>query len=410
VFLRWFILITLCGQMVAVSQEQRHALKFSELESFLKINSPQALLLQQDLQRTERDRDIDLQWSNPEIGFEMENVSDGTDRITEKTVSLEKNIEFPWIQAKRRQIWRAKVQSANSLYQEQWRAFVADMRSGYVELDALDKQDRLLVSLKDILGTTSQVVKERYHEGTISGLDHNLLQMVLLNTESATIELMKYRLQHENEWKIKAGIDIEQEVKRQTEIEFVPVLEEKIQTIVVDIDTIPGMAARYARHSASKADLSKEKMNLMPEMTLAGGYKEISQNFKGFVIGMSMPLPLLNLNRPQVEKKRIDLSSQQTDLQMYRKQLAGEIKINRQLIFNYQVLLKKMTERYAEEGNNLQQIISAYREGWISLTEMINAVQIYYQFVTSYHQQLVQYYRTVFQLEAITGQKYVLIN
>jgi outer membrane protein TolC len=396
--------------MTVLSQEQRLTIGLSELESFLKVNSPQAKLFQQDLQQIKKDSEIDLQWSNPEIDVEIENLSDGTDHETEKTLTLQKNIEFPWIQTKRRQHWRANMQSSHSEYRGRWRAFIAKMRSGYMELGVLDKQDRLLISLKDILSTTSQVAQERYHQGTISGLDHNLLQMVLLNIESATIELLKHRLERENDWKIDAGIDIEQEVERLTEIKFTPVLGDMSQPIAVDIDTIPGMKARYARHSAGEAQLSMEKMRLLPEMTLAGGYKEVSQNFKGYVIEFSMPLPLLNFNRPQIEKKQMDLAAQETDLQIYRQQLAGEIKVRRQLIFNYQELLKKMSDRYPGEDNDLQQITNAYREGWISLTEMLNAVQIYYQFVTSYHQQLIHYYRTVFQLEAITGKELVLFK
>jgi outer membrane protein TolC len=287
---------------------------------------------------------------------------------------------------------------------------MAEMRSGYVELKILDQQNQLLISIKEVLENNAHTVRERYQEGTLSGLDHNLLQMTFLTIEAAINQLLKHRLDLENRWNADAGIGVDHTVDRQTEIRYVPVPKNMDLTVFADIDSIPGMETRYAQQAALKADLSMEKMRLIPDISIAGGYKEVAPGFKGYQIEFSLPLPFFNLNRPQIEKKRLQLASSETDLLLYRNQVAGQINTHRQLIFDYQTLLEKMSLRLTTEDVNLQQIISAYQEGWLSLTEMLNAVNIYYDFVTSYNQLLVYYYHTVFQLEAISGQKLIVFN
>jgi outer membrane protein TolC len=410
VSLRRIMLLSIAVSLSGIAQDKHVVIKFAELETFLKENSPKAQLLQQDLQLYEQDQKIDLQWSNPEVSLEVENVSDGIDRQTEKTLTLQKRFELPWVYAKRKQIWQAKAASAASIYQERWNTFIAEMRSGYVELKILDKQNHLLVSIKEILENTSHTVNTRFQEGALSGLDHNLLQMSLFIIESAITQLMKHRSDLENQWMVGAGLGNGYVVNRETDIWYVPVLQKADQDIPVDMNRIAGMKTRYARQAALKADLSMEKMRLMPEISLAGGYKEISPGFAGYHIGFSMPLPLLNQNRPQIEKKRFEIAALETDFLQYRQQVTGQINVQQRHIYKYQTILEKMAPRVAAHDESLQQITVAYQEGWISLNEMLNAINIYHDFVTCYNQQLVQYFQTVFQLEAITGRKMVAFN
>ena len=71
------------------------------------------------------------------------------------------------------------------------------------------------------------------------------------------------------------------------------------------------MESRRLATEALEKDIGLEKGNIFPSLSVAGGYKNVEDEFTGFVIGLSMPIPVLNRNsgestgpRPNTERRR----------------------------------------------------------------------------------------------------------
>jgi hypothetical protein len=52
-------------------------------------------------------------------------------------------------------------------------------------------------------------------------------------------------------------------------------------------------------------------------------------------------------------------------------------------------------------------IQTSYQEGWMTLTEMLNAIELHADGIQAFYKQLTDYYRSLFQLEAIIGKTLV---
>lgn len=405
--LRWITLFVLTAVLALRAQNSQISLTFNELEPFIKENSPQWKFVEQNIDLEEQAGQIDMQWTNPDLAFQFENVSKNETHLKETTLSVEKNFEMPWIYFKRRKSWTDRLQAASFKAKEQWNGFMADMRSGYIELSLLENQNRLLKNMKSVLESISATAKNRYKEGAISGLEQSLIQMTLFNIESAILQLSQRTLDLENEWKSLAGIKQQNTLDLQSEIVFIPVSQNDELFSKAILDTNVGLMARQYYQKALEKKIDLEKMKLFPDFTLGGGYKEISPGFKGYVIGMSLPLPLLNQNKPQVEKRRLEFSRFQIESEIYRKQLNRRIKAKQQIILAYESALRNISAQTKDKFTDLDQISTSYEEGWISLSDMLNAIKIYYDFIHDYNNQLINYYDAIFQLESFIGQRFI---
>jgi hypothetical protein len=407
VSLRWISLFVLVAVLVLRAQNSQIGLTFEELEAFLKENSPQWKLFEQNISLEKESIQIDMQWTNPQFAFQFEDVSDNGTHLKETALTLEKKFEMPWIYSKRRQSWIDQLHGASFTGQQLWNVFLAKMRSGYVELALLDNQERLLKNMKSVLEIISGTANSRYSEGAISGLEQNLIQMTLFNIESAIVQLSQRRLDLENEWKSLAGIAQEKTLDLQSKIVFLPVSQNEELFSKSVLETNVGLLAREHYQRALEKRIDLEKMKVLPDVTFAGGYKEISPGFKGYTLALSMPIPLLNQNNPQIEKQQIEFSRYQIESDIYRNQLTGQVKAKQQMILAYESALQNISEQTKNKLADLDQIITSYQEGWISLSDMLNAIKIYYDFIQDYNNQLINYYLVIFQLESLIDKRFI---
>ena len=73
--LRWIGLFILTTVLAVKAQNNQIVLTFDALESFFKENSPQWKIIEQSIDLEEQARQIDMQWTNPDLAFQFENVS-----------------------------------------------------------------------------------------------------------------------------------------------------------------------------------------------------------------------------------------------------------------------------------------------------------------------------------------------
>jgi hypothetical protein len=139
---------------------------------------------------------------------------------------------------------------------------------------------------------------------------------------------------------------------------------------------------------------------------MEGGYKNIGLGSEGYLVGISLPLPVLNWNRKKIEEQKIKKRIQTTKTALYEQKLEAEIKnltesikVNMNLLMNYSG---------DQPGSKIvEDLIHAYREGHLPLTEFLNGVQLYRESSKQYTDHLISYYQEIFELETLYGQQLV---
>ncbi len=389
------------------SQDRIVAISFGELDEFAARNSPEVKVIEQTYNLDVTEGKIDLQWSNPVINYSQEFVEDSSSEQREHFLTLSKQFEMPWVYSLRRQSWDFQLKAASYQKEQKLKNFISEIKSGYVEIKLMEEQAERLKGLSKVITDTAEVAKSQLEEGAISGIEQNLIQLTLSNLDSRLLRLEQERRSLVSEWKIRIGVEETDDVLLLTEVGFKPVPIQSADAYVSMIPSTPGFLQRERRIDAAEKRVNMERSSLFPHFNLFGGYKRVDPDFNGFIVGVSLPLPLLNFNKPQVEKQQSELILSKNDLFYYNSRLQNQIKTGLMTIEGYSASLKKTTPQFHSTQDLIDKTVFSYKEGQISLTDLLNSIQIYSESVEQYYEQLTNYYRSIFQLEAMIDEQLV---
>lgn len=390
----------------AFSKDETVVINFDGLVKFAIKQSPVVRIIEQTYGLTETERNMDLQWTNPEFNYSQEDAGGQM----EQYLTLSKQIEMPWVYTRRRKSWEAQLESAEYKNEDQIRRFISDLKSGYIELKLLGTQLEHLNRLKDMIVNVSDVAQDQLIEGTLSGVDQYLIQMTLVNINARLQLIERTKQSVKSRWKADMGISASAQLQLLTDIHFQPVELESIDHYQSLIPNTPGYRQRQMKKVAIQSRIQMERRSVIPRFSLFGGLKKLEQDRDGYLAGISIPLPVFNQNRSVIQKQRIELKITDSEFERYQQILQGQIKTLVLTIQNLGAALKMAETYFNEDQNMIDSIQTSYQEGWMSLTEMLNAIQIQTDGIQQFYNQLTDYYRSLFQLEAITGQTLVTLS
>ena len=138
-----------------------------------------------------------------------------------------------------------------------------------------------------------------------------------------------------------------------------------------------------------------------------GGFKRIEPYLDGYVAGVSLDLPLFNVNRAAARKLEIESDIAARETEIYRRELSGRIEALVSSVNELRQALGLVVDHFDQDMEAVNTLLFSYEEGWMSLSEFLNAIQIEINGMQDYYNQLIDYYSNLFELEAITGQKLV---
>ena len=102
--------IIVAGNLLA--QEKNISLSFSDIPQMLEISSPQLKIVNAMNNLTTAKSDASLQWSNPEINYGREQVSNADLKETEQLFFLSKTFMLPWNYLNEKDVWKAELAAA----------------------------------------------------------------------------------------------------------------------------------------------------------------------------------------------------------------------------------------------------------------------------------------------------------
>ena len=401
------VVLPLCfGLMIitpAFSQEETVAIKFEGLVECAIRQSPAIQIIERRYDLTGTERKMDLQWANPEFNYSQEDAGGQM----EQYLTLSKQIEMPWVYTSRQRSWEDQLESAKYKKEDRIRLFISELKGGYIELKLLETQLAHLNRLKDIIVNVSDVAQDQLKEGALSGVDQHLIQMILVNINARLQTIKRASRAVESKWKTNMGIDASAYLQLLTEIHFLPVELENLDHYLSSISNIPGYRQREKTKSAIQNQILMERRRLIPHFSLFGGYKKLESDQDGYVAGISIPLPLLNQNRAVIQKQQISLEIANSELEQYQQILQGQIKTLVSTSQNLGTSLEMTKIHFSKNQDMMESIQTSYQEGWMTLTEMLNAVELQADGIQAFYKQLTDYYRSIFQLEAIIGKTLV---
>lgn len=390
---------------LAVSQNEPGTLAFDELIEFAIQHSSSMQIIERTYSHNETERNIALQWSNPEISYSQEFASEQLEHY----ITLNKQIEVPWVYSERIRGWDAQLESAVYEKEAKIRRLISDLKSEYIELKLLGMQLEHLNHLKEAIVDISDVASDQFKEGSLSGVEQHLVQMTLINL-NARLQITERLTQSvKSRWKTILGLEASADLRLVTDIHFKPVTLEALDQYLSLIRYTPGYKQLERMRVAIQSRIQMEQRGIIPYFSLFGGSKRV-EGGQGYVAGISIPLPILNRNKADIQKQQIQLEIANSEFELYQQNKQGQIETLVMNIMNLKTWLENVETHIDEDQDITIGLLAAYQEGWMSLTEILNAVQIHADGDQQYYKQLIVYYRDIFELEAITGKTMVTFS
>jgi cobalt-zinc-cadmium efflux system outer membrane protein len=370
-----------------------------DIPAIAMAGSPLAMILEGELERARAERDLSVRWTNPSLVWEMEEVGDGDLASREWVVALEKEFAMPWSYSKKRSGSNLRLESSRLDWEaSRWR-LISSMRHGYVTLKLRDTEAEMLEFFEGIIADASRVISDRNEQGTVSGVEKRLIEMSLIAVRARILETRLERREVMDEWKTAMGIGAQDTAVLVSELG----LETSwLSSVTLPAGTTSDVESRRLAVEALDRDIGLEKGDILPSLSLAGGYKSVDDELTGFVVGLSMPIPLLNRNSGGVDRATAEHRKARAKLDLY--ETARERRISRLVLAGREEagLLEMYSGDFAHIEEHVADLALSYREGWIDLGDFLEGIRTYAEGIESYFDMLEDYHDIVFELEELT--------
>jgi outer membrane protein TolC len=388
---------------VTTARATGQSIRFDELEAYVRAQSPRARILAQELVKVQAERDDALQWSNPEITYDHEDL----EPFREWAVTLRKSFVMPFSHSKSREGWTERVHAAELRLDQDVSDLLADLKTGYVFLQLLDAYLTQLEQLEEIVAKASRVAEARHGEGQISGVDKHLIQLSVLALDASRRNALKERKEAAARWHAEIGIPLVEKTVLATPIVYKPVDLASPEEYVALLERRPGVRSRTVMHQALGKQAEAAKPSFVPGFDLYVGYKHIEPVLDGWVAGAALSLPLFDRKAGAARRLEADQRIAENKLKLYRSRSSDEIASLVHLIEDAGQALSSVAFRPDDGTSVLSSLFFSYQEGRYTLEAFLNAIQIEVTGSRGYYDQLYTYYENIFRLEAFTGAEIV---
>jgi hypothetical protein len=378
-------------------------IRFDELEAYTQAESPRARILVQELMKLKGQRDTALQWSNPEIVYDREDIESSE----EWQITLHKNFVMPLSQSKYRAGWADRVRAAELRFDQEMSNLLADIKTDYVRLRLLDNYLTKLEQLEKIVTKASSVAEAQHEEGKLSGVERHLIQLSALSLDSQRRNTVQELREISARWHADIGIPAGVKAALVTQIAYKPVELASAEEYMALLDNLPGVESQVVLQQALHKQAEAAKPSLIPGIDLYVGYKRIEPELDGFVGGVALSIPIFDRNAGAARELEAEQRIVENQLNIYRTRSAEEITSLVSLIEDARKILSVIAARLEDDIPMIDNLFYSYQEGHYTLDTFLNAIQIEVTGTRDYYDQLHYYYSNIFRLEAITGAEIV---
>lgn len=250
-------------------------------------------------------------WVNPEVGVEAENVAGqgaytGIDSA-EVTYGVSQRIEMGGKVTARESIAARGLDIASLDYQAAVLELIREVTVAYAEAVAAEENVRLATEQKDLSEDVLQSVSAR-----VGAAAAPLIQKSRAEVERATATIALDTAMHEREITRKhlaAFLGEDRLVPALDVGAFYAIKKPDTQAVSEEITTNPDLVKLHAALEQSKARIDLENSNAIPDPTVSVGVRDFRESGdQAFVVGLSLPIPVFNANRGNIEKARSEMA------------------------------------------------------------------------------------------------------
>ena len=336
---------------------------------------------------------------NPELEFEYEDFDH-----PERTLAIGYLIELGGKRGLRMKVADAGVNLASVEFDADRVEIIYETAAAYI--DVLIAQENLHITkekekLAEQVFTTS---RERVLAGRVSPMEQVTAEIKRNNSslevQIAEDELLIARTNLAAMWGDSVA-DFHTAVGTFDRIQSIPPFE----VLSAAMENAPMIKSKRSEIQLAETSLDLEKSNRIPDLTIAGGIKDVDgEDDTIYLVGLSIPIPLFDRNQAGVARAAAELDQQAAALSAEKKRLLKDLKIAYQTLKTAHRQANTIkTDILPAAQRVLDAVKEGYQEGAFSFLDMLEAQSTLYESHESYVQSLGKYHVAVIDLEKVLG-------
>ncbi|PJD97308.1 MAG: hypothetical protein CK425_04105 [Parachlamydia sp.] len=349
-------------------------------------------------------------YPNPLASYSVENVFGNANwrgwQAAESRYELAQLIETGWKRYFRSQDTIYQFFAALSGFDAMKLQVLNGSSRAFITLIAAQEQYQIALEQQKIASKMLAIVTAKVEAGKVSLIQEHKAKIALATAE---IQVEKQRADMcaaQQNLALMWGtseIDFETAIFPFYEMEVPP----ELATYLCRLAYHPELAKAQYEFRALCYNLSLEKSQVIPDLTLTLGYKtDQERHDKGMIFGASLPLPLFNQNQGNIEKARAELTKGLETVNLLEATLENKIyAAHCALLQSYRESqrLKKTLVESATQSFMLAQ--EGYREGKFEYLDMLDAQRTLFEVNESYIESLKNFHLKHAQLKFLTSQE-----
>jgi len=357
---------------------------------------------------------------NPELEVEVENFggsvegenSDGTKKDirrfdeAEVTVIISQLFEIGGKRSKRKKVASLEHELLGWDHESTRLDILTEVTNAFIDLLAVQETLPIIEDLVDLSEDILHAVSERVKAGKVSPIEET----------RAKVELSTITIERE---KAKRDLDIAQKKLAATWGSTSPVFQNvsgniyklgsipNLEDLISKVSQNPETARWTTELEQRQAALDKAKADRIPDITLGGGARYLDESEDNvYVMGISLPLPILNRNQGEIQEARYNLYKAKNDKN------AVEIRTIETLNEAYQRLSVAFFETTTLRDvvlpgaqSEFAAVNEGYNEGKFDYLNLLHSKSTFFDAKLKHIESLATYHKEVAIIERLIGEK-----
>ena len=327
------------------------------------------------IQRAETLLSESARFPNPVFSYTREDLNSGSANYKEWIASGSIPLNFLWNRWSNIESKEKSLEAQKLLYADLKQNIFAQVKESYFALNKYSELSEKLNSTAERLINLAESAKHRLNEGDISEyeLQRILIEVSKINSTALEIELLKTR--SENNLKLLTGYNSSEKILTES-IELISTKEYAEEELITNALTNRNdLKSLLMLIESENLYLSHNQMKIIPEISLAAGYKKQTDDLKGTVFQIDFELPLFNRNQTEIQQSEIEVNLLENEAAFLKEKIKTEVSESYK---SYKVNRSLYESRSEIKIDNI--FITAaysYEQGEISLVEFIDGINAF---------------------------------
>ncbi|MBS0207761.1 MAG: TolC family protein [Planctomycetes bacterium] len=370
--------------------------------------SPRLRSVKASLAASKGERDQASAWANPEASVEAENIGGEGQyrglRSAEVTYGVSQLIEIGGKRSARIDVAEQGATLAGFDYETARLDLVREVQLAYIDAIAAQEQAQITSEQQELAKDVLSVVSQRVGAAREPLIQKSKAEVALSTStiahDKAELALVTAKRALASLW---GGTNEAYELDNAA---FFTITQPAPLAVAMDEwKKNPDFARFDAEVARSKAALDLEKANAVPDPRISAGVRDFREsNDRAFVVGLSLPIPVFNLNRGNIETARQEVTRTESIRENAALTLNTELtraQAELEIAYNQAVTLKDTILPAAQKAFTLSR--RGYGEGKFSYLEVLDAQRTLYETRSSYQDALRDYHRNRAEVERLTA-------